>query len=330
MPQSEIRLRTLSREITAIHPEALPAGESGVVMHSAQLTSAGVAIVKLGPPGAPPCRVLKVSATTEGKQLLERETAVLTALHSDDRLDGWRDLLPRPRAQGVLQGHSYRLDSALSGLSVAAPAIAARPLLLSAAAETIAVLHEKTATTVPGGPDLAKRWVDAPLRELSRHARRSRWLTYRLQLLSDELHGAVSGGTLAVAWIHGDYWLGNLLFSGVGSPTGIVDWEASAPLELPFHDVLHLLFYTRRLVTGQELGPLLYDHLRGGGWSAEERALLNRYWPLLSLDSLSPRQMLLLYWLRHVAGHARQQGSRVGYRYRLWERRNVVPILAAL
>jgi Phosphotransferase enzyme family len=330
MRQSEIRLRTLTREITAIHSGALPGGESGVVMRGAQLTSAGVAIVKLGPPGAPPCAILKVTATTEGRHLLQRETAVLTALHSDDRLDGWRDLLPRPRAQGVLERHSYRLDSALGGLSVAAPAIAARPLLLSAAAEAITVLHEKTATMVDGGPDLAKRWVDAPLRELSRHARRSRWLTYRLELLRDELHGAVSAGTLAAGWIHGDYWLGNLLFSGVRSPTGIVDWEASAPLELPFHDVLHLLFYTRRLVTRRELGQLLYDHLRGAGWSAEEHALLNRYWPRLSEDSLSPRHMLLLYWLRHVAGHARQQGSHVGYRYRMWERRNVLPVLAAL
>jgi Phosphotransferase enzyme family len=330
MRRSEMHLRTLTREITAAHPEALAAGEPGVVMRGAQLTSAGVAIVKLGPPGAPPCAILKVTATAEGKQLLTRETAVLTALHSDDRLDGWRDLLPRPRAQGVLDGHSYRLDSALGGLSVAAPAIAARPLLLSAAAQAIAVLHEKTATTVAGGPDLAKRWVDAPLRELSRHVGRSRWLTYRLGLLGDELDCAVSAGTLGAAWIHGDYWLGNLLFSGVSSPTGIVDWEASAPLELPFHDVFHLLFYTRRLATGRELGQLLYDHLRGGGWSAEERALLNRYWPRLSEDSLSPRHMLLLYWLRHVAGHARQQSSRVGYRYRLWERRNVLPVLAAL
>jgi hypothetical protein len=37
---------------------------------------------------------------------------------------------------------------------------------------------------------------------------------------------------------------------------------------------------------------------------------------------------LLLYWLRHVALHARQQSQQVGYRYRLWERRNVEPVLA--
>jgi hypothetical protein len=325
-----MRLGTLTRAITEIHSDELGACDAGIVMRGAQRTSAGVAIVKLGPRGAPPCAILKVTATEEGKRLLERETAVLNALHSDERLDGWRSLLPRPRAEGVLEGFSYRLDSALGGLSVVAPTTAARPVLLSAAAETIAVLHEKTATTVAGGPELAKRWVDAPLRELSRHAGNSRWLTYRLELLRDELYGAVAAGTLVATWIHGDYWLGNLLFSGMRSPTGIVDWEGAAPLELPFHDVLHLLFYTRRLATGRELGELLCEQLRGDGWSAEERALLKRYWTWLSGYPLSPRHMLLLYWLRHVAGHARQQGPQVGYRYRVWQRRNVLSILAAM
>jgi hypothetical protein len=163
-----------------------------------------------------------------------------------------------------------------------------------------------------------------------RHTQRSRWVTHRLEQLREELCGAVAAGELAAAWIHGDYWLGNLLFSDVQSPTGIVDWEAAAPLQPPFHDVLHLLLYTRRLVTGRELGQLLYDQLRGEGWSAEERAVVNGHWGWPSSQSLSERHMLLLYWLRHVAGHARQEGSPAGYRYRWWERRNVLPVLAAL
>jgi hypothetical protein len=325
-----MRLDALTREIIALHSGSLPGAIADAVPRRAERASAGVAIVKLGPPDAPPCAVLKVTATDQGRHVLERETAVLTALHADDRLAGWRELLPRPQAQGILAGHTYRIDSALCGLPVAASRTAAPPMLLSAAAEAIAVLHDRTATTVSGGPELAERWVDAPLGELMRHARRSRRVTYRLELLRDELRGAVGAGELGAAWIHGDYWLGNLLFSDGQSPTGIVDWESAAPLELPFHDVLHLLLYTRRLVTGRELGQLLYDQLRGEGWSAEERAVVNRHWAWPSSQSLSERHMLLLYWLRHVAGHARHQGSLVGYRYRWWERRNVLPVLSAL
>lgn len=325
-----MRLENVIREIAVMHADTLPVPVQALEISRGELTSAGVAIVKLGPPGAPPCAVLKVTATAEGKRLLERETSALTALHSDDRLDGWRGFLPHPRARGTLERHSYRLDSALGGAPVSGLTAADRPVLLSAAADAIAVLHRSTATTVHGGPELARRWVDAPLGQLQRHTNRSGWLSYRLEKLRDELHGALDGGELTATWIHGDYWLGNLLFSGSGAATGIVDWEASAPLELPFHDVLHLLLYTRRLTTGRELGHLLHEHIRGGGWSAEENAILHRCWTSPSEGALSPRQMLLLYWLRHAATHARQQGSQVGYRYRRWERRNVASVLAAL
>jgi hypothetical protein len=325
-----MQAENLIRQIVAIHSQALGISVECLAISGGAATSAGVAIVKLGLPGADPCAVLKLTATAEGKRLLERETSVLTALHRDPRLDGWRVLLPQPLARGTLDGHSYRLDSALGGVPVILPTTADRPVLLSAAADAIAVLHTKTATTVRGGPDLARRWVDVPMAQLVRHANGSRWLSYRLEKLREELHGALAGGELVATWIHGDFWLGNLLFSGGRAATGIVDWEASAPLELPFHDMLHLLLYTRRLVTGRELGQLLYDHMRGGGWSSEEQALLHRYRSWLSDGQLSPRHLLLLYWLRHVASHARQQGSRVGYRYRLWERRNVASVLAAL
>jgi hypothetical protein len=325
-----MRVESLTRQIVAIHSQALGVSPEGVAISGGAMTSAGVAIVKLGVPGAPPCAVLKLTATAEGKRLLERETSVLSALHCDARLDGWRGLLPQPRAQGTLNGYSYRVDSALGGVPVIIPTSVDRPVLLSAAADAIAVLHTKTATTVRGGPDLSRRWVDVPMGQLLRHANGSKWISYRLETLREELHGALADEELVATWIHGDFWLGNLLFSGGRAATGIVDWEASAPLELPFHDVLHLLLYTRRLVTRCELGQLLYDHMHGGGWSSEEQAVLHRYWSWLSGVPLSPRHLLLLYWLRHVASHARQQGSQVGYRYRLWERRNVASVLAAL
>ena len=325
-----MRVKSVAREIIVGHPEALSDCISGPVISGAERTAGRGAVVKLGPPGGAPLAILKIATTPQGKRLLRHETEVLRALHADQRLDGLRELIPQPLANGLQRGRSYRLDSALGGRSVAAPSAAVSRTLLGAAVETITALHNRTATTVAAGPDLAERWVDAPLRELVRHPSRSRWRTYRLEQLRAELHGAVGTGTLTVGWIHGDYWLGNLLFSGDRSVSGIIDWDAASPLELPFHDLLHLLLYTRRLITGHELGELVCDQLQGQAWRADERALLRDHWPRRSACCLSERHILLLYWLRHAALHASQQGATLGYRYRSWERRNVLPVLAAL
>ena len=152
-----------------------------------------------------------------------------------------------------------------------------------------------------------------------------------LARIGAELEGALADGTFVVSRIHGDYWPGNVLFAspdhGSHQVVGIVDWDASRPDELPLHDLFHLLFYTRRLLTGQELGEIVQDHLVSGEWSAQERALLASH-PLWSGDAtLSQQQALLLYWLRHAAMHTRQQTSHAGWRHRLWQRRNVLPVL---
>src|SRR2546430_10380749 len=96
------------------------------------------------------------------------------------------------------------------------------------------------------------------------------------------------------------------------------------------HDLLHLMLYTGRLVTGQELGQIVAGQLSGGSWSPEEHRMFDAYGAWRHDGSLSDRHALLLYWLRHAALHARQQRAPVGYRYRLWERRNLHPVLAAL
>jgi aminoglycoside phosphotransferase (APT) family kinase protein len=321
------RLRRLTREIVALHADLLPAGP---VVCVGRRTSTGIAVVKFARRGAPPSAVLKLAASPEGNDALARETQTLATLGADARLGAWRALLPMPCASGTVRGHRYRIESALIGrAATTAPRVRAS-LMLRAAADTIAVLHESTATTVGGGPEVVERWVDAPLRELLRHTVPGPRSTGRLQRLRDELHGALASGSFPAAWIHGDFWLGNLLFDPTPSPAGIVDWEAAAPLELPLHDVLHLLLYTRRLESGRELGQMLCDQLVEKRWSAAERVLLERQPAWQACGGLTERHVLLLYWLRHAAVHARQNRSPADYRYRLWERRNVRPVLASL
>jgi aminoglycoside phosphotransferase (APT) family kinase protein len=325
-----VRVGSMARGIMLAHPETLAGWTPAPVILGTERTAAGGAVVKLGRPGGEPCAILKIATTPEGKRLLDHETEVLGALHADERLGGLRGLIPRPLARGTQQRRSYRLDSAVRGRSVTQSKAAVTSTMLRAALEVISTLHTTTATTVAGGSELAERWVDAPLRALTRHARRSRARAYQFERLRDELHGALETGTLTVSWIHGDYWLGNVLFSDARSVGGIVDWDASAPLELPFHDLLHLLFYTRRLVTGRELGELVSDQLRGRPWSAADRELLGDYWTGLPGSPLSERHIVLLYWLRQAAAHASQQGARIRYKYRWWEQRNVLPVLGVV
>jgi aminoglycoside phosphotransferase (APT) family kinase protein len=335
------RARKIAPRIVAAHLGALPRCARRAVVSSAELTSTGLAIVVLAPVGEPLCCVIKMPMTSGAADRLERETAVLTALHADDRLGRWRALLPHPCAHGSVDGQVYRVDTALPGYPVLEPRMGAdaRATLLGVAADAIQVLHRATARTLPTEFDPIESWVEVHLRELERRAGRRRPTTSLLVRLRDELHVALAGQTFSASWIHGDYWLGNvlfgnLLFSTRGSmtdkPKGIVDWDASASLELPLHDLLHLLLYTRRQLTGRQLGHIVRDQMLHGAWFAEERLVLERCATWGDDESLSERHALLLYWLRHAAMHARQQNPHAGYRYILWERRNVLPVLAAL
>jgi aminoglycoside phosphotransferase (APT) family kinase protein len=318
-------------EARALAP-ALLAGEDGLVVASVQATSTGMVVMSMARTGGPPRFVIKMPMTPQAEEGLRRETDVLASLHADERLGDWRRLIPRPLTEGTAGRRVYRVDAVLAGTPAAEGWVdeAARRRLLDAAAETIHFLHRTTATITHGDLTLAERWVDARLHDLWPEGLRLRWLRSRCERLRQELHGAVLGHRLHTSWVHGDFWLGNLLVSqDAESVCGIVDWDAAAPAELALHDVMHLLLYTRRIGTGQELGSIVRNLLRETAWADGELALLERYGTWCHDGALSHRHALLLYWLRQVAAHARQQG-RGGPRYRLWERRNVYRVLAEL
>jgi hypothetical protein len=327
-------MQTRSRltEARALAP-AILADEADLVVSGAQATSTGMAIVSMGQTGGPPRFVIKMPMTPQAEEGLRRETGVLTTLHADERLGAWRQLIPRPITEGTAGRWVYRVDTALAGAPPADGVAGedARGPVLETAAETIHVLHRATTRSVHGDRALAERWVDARLRDLWPRGVRSRWLRSRCARLRGELHDALLGSALRTSWVHGDFWLGNLLISQRDARIrGIVDWDAASPDELALHDVMHLLLYTRRMATGQELGLIVRDQLREAAWSDNELALLGRYGAWCHDGALSDRHALLLYWLRQVAAHARQQSHRGGSRYRLWERRNVRRVLAEL
>jgi hypothetical protein len=302
------------------------------VVVRAELTSTDLAIVIVAPEAQPPSAVFKLPMTPRAVDGLLRESRTLDALHADERLRDWRRLLPVARASGAVDGRPYRVDSALRGrvLLDRLRDPASRRRLLASAAETIHVLHLATASAIAVDERLAERWVDGPVGDLLAHGA-ARGLESAVQAMRDELHASVVGRSVLAGSIHGDYWLGNVHFGeDEARPLGILDWDAAGAPELPVIDVLHLVLYTRRLITGRDFGEVVAEAMRVGGWSDEERGLLDRYGTWSHRDSLSERELLLLCWLRHAAHHAAQQDDRESSRYLRWQSRNVRPVLTAL
>jgi aminoglycoside phosphotransferase (APT) family kinase protein len=324
--------RAFVQRILANDSAVLAACGRRTVIARVELTSTDMAVVILSPPAQPPLAVVKLPMTARAVDGMLRESRALAALHADERLGDWRRLVPVSLASGTLEGRRYRVDTALRGRVVLDGLREgnSRRQLIESAAETIHVLHRTTASVVEVDERLAAHWIDAPANDLLAHGA-APGLGSQVAALRDELGAALVGRRLSAGWIHGDYWFGNLLFeAGEAVPRGIVDWDAAGKPSLPVIDVIHLLLYTRRLITGRQLGEIVAEKLRGGGWPAEERRLLDRYGTWCHGDSLSERHQLLLCWLRHVAHHARQQGDDRTLGYRRWQGRNVRPVLTSL
>lgn len=319
------------RALSEVPAGVLPPGSREV--RETGRTGTRVAVAKVGPPGGSPEAVVFVAQTAAGGLLLHRQGAAERALRADPRLAGWRHLVPEPVAEGSIGPHGYLVERALPGWSPQ-PWLAdgrRRVEIVEQAATVIGQLHERTATASIVDEELLERWVRSRTRVVGDalgRAGHARAYGARLVRLERDLSSALDGRELVTSWIHGDCWPGNLLVDGVGAIVGIVDWDRAGERELPIHDILHLLLYTRRLVTGVEPGRLVRDAIDGDPWPPHERRILaSAEGGGLPRDAGERKTILLLYWLRFVAATFEQ--SDYFARDPRWVRENVDPVLAA-
>src|SRR5207248_8418648 len=123
---------------------------------------------------------------------LERQRAVLAALHADERLGEWRAFVPMLLARGEIAGRMYAVEQALPGCELlslrADPAAYTRACRVAAA--TIAQLHRRTCSTMVADTKIVERWVDQPLllvREAVAMLPRARHYQAALERLAMEL-----------------------------------------------------------------------------------------------------------------------------------------------
>ena len=122
---------------------------------------------------------------------------------------------------------------------------------------------------------LAERWPEAAL------------LRSKLQSLEAILRSQLYGRELSFAWSHGDYWPGNILVQPTdGAISGIVDWDRASAEQIPLHDLLHLLAYTRKLQRRSDLGEAIVSYLLPAAFDKYERSLVKEAIEGLTGDDL--------------------------------------------
>ncbi|MBI3978107.1 MAG: aminoglycoside phosphotransferase family protein [Chloroflexi bacterium] len=329
VPQRRFVERALLEQAGVVEQFAGCAAQGLVIQRLCQ-TETGALVARVAPPGGSGRTiVVKAEPGPLAAEGLSHHYQTVRRLRSIPSLAGWYDALPEPLGQGHLDGRSYILESALQG-------VPGRWLL--AHAGTLAWLQRRAADVIValGRATLVRRTVDAEEFErlVGRDLTRLGGLSVGLEARQlDDLRGLIEqellGREVPLAWVHGDFWPGNLLVSWPrGGITGIVDWDRAVADELPVHDLYHLLTYPSAMLRRYRHGDVVVEKLLAGNLDLGERRLFEAVAEELDLpaDAGFRRVAAIVYWLRFVVANlTRRLDLQNDDR---WLARNVWPVLS--
>lgn len=267
--------------------------------------------------------LLKVGASARGSLQLQRQAAVLAALHGEDRLGPWREMLPRLLGEVVVDGRFCLLETLVPGqdarLALADPG--RRTGLTAMALATVGQLHRRTASPVRVDDAVLAHVLGGPIGTV--RAAVSQRTGQALDRLGRDLGARLHGRVVATGWVHGDYCPDNILIGADGSVSGIVDWAQGDHRGLPLLDLVSFLLSSEVTVGESELGAVVRR------WRARARpastGLLLEAHRALGGDPLDIDVLVLLAWLQHVANNLSK--SRRYASNPVWLHRNVYSVL---
>lgn len=279
-----------------------------------------------------PVGVLKRPAGPVATKQVRAEHDALDRLRRDPRIDGWRATVPAS-CWVEHPGGVFAVQAWLPGVRgldrmYERPTEAAR--LVSSGLHAIRDVHERTASTTKLTESLTSAWIDAPLELVGRLGRRAavRPPNGQLDGLRDALNRGLVGADAPLGWVHGDLWLGSILYDQSSQVCGFVDWNQAGE-SLVDLDACSLALTTWAGLTGRSLGSVTVSCLRAGGWTSLAAGHLGVERSVLAhRSSIDEPTVLLLTWLRHVSMNLTKAVEL--HENPVWLRSNVVRVLQAL
>ena len=279
-------------------------------IRSTVLTRSDVVVALIGARGRlEPRLVLKLPLTPDAERSTSDHRQVVSTLHGLPELHAFCAFVPRAVAWGDLQERPYYVETALPGVGAAdLVRRQAEPVsMMQDAARLIGQLHLATLRRQTVDEALFARLAGddlAMLRQLVDGWPEASLLRQKLDQLDELLRRQLVGYDLPFSWTHGDFWPGNLLIQpAVGEIGGIVDWDGASADQIPLHDLLHLLAYTRKLQRRSELGDEIVSYLLPAAFDKYARSLVKEAIAQLGLPTSGEffQAITLLYWLRFAA-----------------------------
>jgi aminoglycoside phosphotransferase (APT) family kinase protein len=114
---------------------------------------------------------------------------------------------------------------------------------------------------------------------------------------------------LAAVLVHGDYWLGNVLFNNSQQVTGIIDWERCRKTGCPGLDAIHLVMASYSVWRAQPL-PAVLEQIWTQRW--ESRFLVDQIAGVQKLFGLSGQDLphlAVLLWLSYIRSTVMSTGE---------------------
>ncbi len=250
--------------------------------------------------------VVKISPSWKEAASLKKQDENLAMLKRIDELGDWRGLLPKIITSGEVKGRAYFVEYAMPGTSLANILFGQNMNwdLVSRAAEKINVLHRSTSHSIYVNKQIIRAWVDEPFENLIFQffdGNIPAQYQTAISNIRNKLYADLIDRELYVSWIHGDYSPANILVNPSGyNVTGIVDWDLARTNELPQLDLMHLLISIRMERTQSELGHVVSSLLKNQDWEPAEINLLRSASQGMYESFVTPHDLLLLTWLRHI------------------------------
>jgi Ser/Thr protein kinase RdoA (MazF antagonist) len=149
----------------------------------------------------------------------------------------------------------------------------------------------------------------------------------RLQVVEAAVLSLAYGRTMPTVRIHGDLHVDNVFFDSRSVVlSGLIDWETSLPVSLPF-DLIHYLISDSTELDPKPWGIQVARAFSGELFDPEANELLLEHLELLKLPADMLRPLLIGYWVRGVALRQALSGGRLDP---MWRDANLAMPLASI